>query len=626
MNIVNEKGGVTLYLFIFQLSFINLQYYLMKSKSNQTIAYDFKTRDIKVLKKLLPYLIKMRARVIWAVSFLMLAKLANVAVPLALKEIVDSLDQTNLVLILPIGMLLAYGLLRLASSLFNELRDAIFAKVRYHAMNLIAIGVFKHLHTLDLSFHLDRRIGGITRDIDRGTQSVSTLLSIFVFNILPSLFEICLVIGILWLNYNLLFAGVSLLTVVFYVVLTFAITTWRMKYRYQMNDMQSEANTNAVDSLINYETVKYFNQEKFEVDRYGETMQRWENLATKSFTSMTALNFVQGAVIAIGVTIILIMAAQGVVNSTLSLGDLIMIQALLLQLFIPLGGLGIIYRQIKHNFIDMNNMFDLLERSSKVTDIENAKDLIVTQGEVKFNNVTFAYPGKDEVLKNINFTLKPGQKIAIVGPSGAGKSTLAKLLFRFYDISSGEITIDQQDIKLFTQDSVRRSMGVVPQDPVMFNETIFYNIAYGRAGASEEEVKRAAKLSFIDSFIDSLPEGYGTLVGERGLKLSGGEKQRLAIARVLLKNPQILIFDEATSALDSYSEKMVQKALVSLAHKHSTIVIAHRLSTIVDADQIIVLENGIIAEQGKHQELLDLNGQYARLWEIQANKKALSDS
>ena len=598
----------------------------MKLKSNQTIAYDFKTRDIKVLKKLLPYLIKMRARVIWAVSFLMLAKLANVAVPLALKEIVDSLDQTNLVLILPIGMLLAYGLLRLASSLFNELRDAIFAKVRYHAMNLIALGVFKHLHTLDLSFHLDRRIGGITRDIDRGTQSVSTLLSIFVFNILPSLFEICLVIGILWLNYNLLFAGVSLLTVIFYVVLTFAITTWRMKYRYQMNDMQSEANTNAVDSLINYETVKYFNQEKFEVDRYGETMQRWENLATKSFTSMTALNFVQGAVIAIGVTIILIMAAQGVVNSTLSLGDLIMIQALLLQLFIPLGGLGIIYRQIKHNFIDMNNMFDLLERSSKVTDVENATELKVTQGEVKFNNVTFAYPGKEAVLKNINFTLKPGQKIAIVGSSGAGKSTLAKLLFRFYDISSGEITIDQQDIKLFTQDSVRRSMGVVPQDPVMFNETIFYNIAYGRAGASEEEVKRAAKLSFIDTFIDSLPEGYDTLVGERGLKLSGGEKQRLAIARVLLKNPQILIFDEATSALDSYSEKMVQKALVSLAHKHSTIVIAHRLSTIVDADQIIVLENGVIAEQGKHQKLLDLNGQYARLWEIQANKKALSDS
>jgi ABC-type transport system involved in Fe-S cluster assembly fused permease/ATPase subunit len=328
-------------------------------------------------------------------------------------------------------------------------------------------------------------------------------------------------------------------------------------------------------------------------------------------------------VIAIGVTIILIMAAQGVVNNSLSLGDLIMIQALLLQLFLPLGGLGIIYRQIKHNFIDMNNMFDLLERSSKVTDVENASDLTVTQGEVVFNNVTFAYPGKEAVLKNINFTLKPGQKIAIVGPSGAGKSTLAKLLFRFYDISSGEISIDQQDIKLFTQESVRSAMGVVPQDPVMFNESIYYNIAYGRAGATEEEVKRAAKLSFIDSFIDSLPQGYDTLVGERGLKLSGGEKQRLAIARVLLKNPQILIFDEATSALDSYSEKMVQKALLSLTHKHSTIVIAHRLSTIVDADLIIVLDNGIIAEQGQHQELLELNGQYSRLWEIQANKKTL---
>ena len=593
----------------------------MPPSSNQTKAYDFKTRDIKVLKKLLPYLLKMRARVIWAVSFLMLAKLANVAVPLALKEIVDGLDQTNLVLILPLGMLLAYGLLRLASSLFNELRDAIFAKVRYHAMNLIALGVFRHLHTLDLSFHLDRRIGGITRDIDRGTQSVSTLLSIFVFNILPSLFEICLVIGILWLNYDLLFAGISLLTVFFYVTLTLAITTWRMKYRYHMNDMQSEANTNAVDSLINYETVKYFNQEKFEVDRYGETMQRWEDFATKSFTSMTALNFVQGAVIAIGVTIVLIMAAQGVVDKSLSLGDLIMIQALLLQLFIPLGGLGIIYRQIKHNFIDMNNMFDLLDRSSKVTDVASASELKVTQGEVKFNNVSFAYAGKQEVLSNINFVLKPGQKVAIVGSSGAGKSTLAKLLFRFYDISSGEICIDQQDIKQFTQDSVRSAIGVVPQDPVMFNESIYYNIAYGLAGATEAEVKQAARLSFIDSFIDSLPQGYDTLVGERGLKLSGGEKQRLAIARVLLKNPPILIFDEATSALDSYSEKMVQKALASLAHKHTTLVIAHRLSTIVDADQIIVLGNGTIVEQGKHQQLLDQNGQYARLWQIQVNKQ-----
>ena len=594
----------------------------MRSNTGQTKAYDFKTRDIKVLKKLLPYLLKMRTRVILAVSFLMLAKLANVAVPLALKEVVDSLDQTNLVLVLPLGMLLAYGLLRLASSLFNELRDAIFAKVRYHAMNLIALGVFKHLHALDLSFHLDRRIGGITRDIDRGTQSVSTLLSIFVFNILPSIFEICLVIGILWLNYDLLFAGVSLLTVLFYVALTLMITTWRMKYRYQMNDMQSEANTNAVDSLINYETVKYFNQEKFEIDRYGETMTRWENIATKSFTTMTALNFVQGSVIAIGVTLVLIMAAQGVVDQSLSLGDLIMIQALLLQLFIPLGGLGIIYRQVKHNFIDMNNMFDLLERSSRVTDVDNAKALKVTQGTVEFRKVSFSYTGKNEVFSDISFTVASGQKVAIVGSSGAGKSTLAKLLFRFYNITSGEILIDQQDTRRFTQDSVRAAIGVVPQDPVMFNESIFYNIAYGRAGATQAEVKQAAKLSFIDTFIDSLPQGYDTLVGERGLKLSGGEKQRLAIARVLLKNPPILIFDEATSALDSYSEKMVQKALASLSHKHTTLVIAHRLSTIVDADQIIVLGNGTILEQGTHQQLLELNGEYAHLWEIQVNKQS----
>ncbi|EEZ80652.1 MAG: ABC transporter ATP-binding protein/permease [Candidatus Thioglobus sp.] len=585
---------------------------------NQTQAYDFKTRDIKVLKKLMPYLLKMRVRVALATLFLIFAKLANVAVPVVLKEIVDSLDQTNVLLILPLGMLFAYGALRLASSLFNELRDAIFAKVRYHAMHLIALGVFKHLHTLDLSFHLNRRIGGITRDIDRGTQSVSTLLSIFVFNILPSFFEICLVIGILWVNYDVFFASISLVTVVLYIGLTLAITTWRMKYRYQMNDMQSEANTNAVDSLINYETVKYFNQEDFEVNRYDDTMSRWEDVATKSFTSMTALNFIQGAVIAVGVTIILVLASQGVVDQNLSLGDLIMIQALLLQLFMPLGSLGIIYRQIKHNFIDMNNMFDLLERTSKVQDIDHASNLKISKGKVEFNQVAFAYQGKDEVLKDISFVIEPGQKVAIVGSSGAGKSTLAKLLFRFYDVSKGEILIDGQNIKLLDQRSVQTAIGVVPQDTVMFNESIYYNIAYGKKNTTKEEVERAAKLSFIDGFIDQLPQGYDTLVGERGLKLSGGEKQRLAIARVLLKNPPILIFDEATSALDSHSEKMVQKALKGLASKHTTLVIAHRLSTIVDADKIIVLSDGLIKESGTHDELLKANGQYASLWKMQS--------
>jgi ATP-binding cassette subfamily B protein len=591
---------------------------MMHASVKQTKAYDFKTQDIKVLKKLLPYLFKMRGRVILATLFLISAKLANVAVPVLLKEIVDNLDQTNVLLILPLGLLLAYGALRLASSLFNELRDAIFAKVRYHAMHLIALGVFKHLHTLDLSFHLDRRIGGITRDIDRGTQSVSTLLSIFVFNILPSFFEICLVIGLLWINYGVFFSGISLLTVTFYIGLTLAITTWRMKYRYQMNDMQSEANTNAVDSLINYETVKYFNREDFEVNRYDNTMGRWEQVATKSFTSMTALNFVQGAVIAVGVTLILIAAAEGVVEQSLSLGDMIMIQALLLQLFMPLGSLGIVYRQIKHNFIDMNNMFDLLDKTPKVAQNEQAPSLNVDKGKIEFKKVSFAYPGKDPVLNDINFSIESGQKVAIVGASGSGKSTLAKLLFRFFDVSSGQILFDDQDIKALSLSSVQSAMGVVPQDTVMFNESIFYNIAYGKQGATQQEVEKVAKLAFIDEFINQLPQGYETLVGERGLKLSGGEKQRLAIARVLLKNPPILIFDEATSALDSYSEKMVQKALNLLSEQHTTLVIAHRLSTIVDADKIIVLGQGKIQESGSHTELLKAHGEYAKLWQLQA--------
>ena len=590
----------------------------MHASVKQTKAYDFKTQDIKVLKKLLPYLFKMRGRVILATLFLISAKLANVAVPVLLKEIVDNLDQTNVLLILPLGLLLAYGALRLASSLFNELRDAIFAKVRYHAMHLIALGVFKHLHTLDLSFHLDRRIGGITRDIDRGTQSVSTLLSIFVFNILPSFFEICLVIGLLWINYGVFFSGISLLTVTFYIGLTLAITTWRMKYRYQMNDMQSEANTNAVDSLINYETVKYFNREDFEVNRYDNTMGRWEQVATKSFTSMTALNFVQGAVIAVGVTLILIAAAEGVVEQSLSLGDMIMIQALLLQLFMPLGSLGIVYRQIKHNFIDMNNMFDLLDKTPKVAQNKHAPSLNVDKGKIEFKRVSFAYPGKDPVLNDINFSIESGQKVAIVGASGSGKSTLAKLLFRFFDVSSGQILFDNQDIKTLNLSSVQSAMGVVPQDTVMFNESIYYNIAYGKQGATQQEVEEVAKLAFIDEFINQLPQGYETLVGERGLKLSGGEKQRLAIARVLLKNPPILIFDEATSALDSYSEKMVQRALNLLSDKHTTLVIAHRLSTIVDADKIIVLSQGEIQESGSHVELLKAQGEYAKLWQLQA--------
>ncbi|NYT51990.1 MAG: ABC transporter ATP-binding protein/permease [Candidatus Vesicomyosocius endoextente] len=594
----------------------------MCSTDKKTKAYDFKTRDIKVLKKLFPYLLKMRIRVILAMLFLIVAKFANVAVPVVLKEIVDVLNQTNILLILPLGLLFAYGALRLASSLFNELRDAIFVRVRYHTMRLIAISVFKHLHTLDLSFHLDRRIGGITRDVDRGTQSVSTLLSIFVFNIIPAFFEICLVIGVLWFNYDIFFAGISLLTVVFYVGFTLAITTWRMKYRYQMNDIQSEANMNAVDSLINYETVKYFNQEDAEVHRYDETMTRWENIATKSFTSMTALNFVQSAVIAVGITIILIFASQGVVDESLSLGDMIMIQVLLLQLFMPLGSLGIVYRQIKHNFIDMNNMFDLLDRQSKVNSSKDAPKIKIGQGRIEFKRVSFTYKGNNKVLKEVSFVIEPGQKVAIVGKSGSGKSTLAKLLFRFYDVDSGEILIDGQNIQTLNQHSVQSVIGVVPQDTVMFNKSIYYNIAYGKQDTNQHEVEKVAKLSFIDTFINKLPQGYDTLVGERGLKLSGGEKQRLAIARVLLKNPPILIFDEATSALDSYSEKMVQKALKRLSSKHTILVIAHRLSTIIDSNKIIVLGDGKVQESGTHAKLLESNGEYAKLWQLQVNEQS----
>ncbi|KAA0448645.1 MAG: ABC transporter ATP-binding protein/permease [Candidatus Thioglobus sp.] len=591
----------------------------MQNIDKQTTAYDFKTNDIKVLKKLLPYLLKMRGRVVFSILFLIVAKLAMVAVPVALKGIVDALDEPNVVLVLPLGLLLAYGALRLGSSLFNELRDAVFARVRYHAMHLIALGVFKHLHSLDLSFHLDRRIGGITRDIDRGTQSVSTLLSIFVFNIIPVLFEITMVAGLLWISYDAFFAAIALATVIFYVSLTLAITNWRMKYRYEMNDMQSEANTKAVDSLINYETVKYFNREKFEVERYHQTMSRWEDVATKSFTSMTALNFAQSGVIAIGVSIILIMAANGVVDENLSLGDMIMIQALLLQLFLPLGSLGIVYRQIKHNFIDMNNLFSLLDKQAKVQNNEGAPQLKIANGRVEFKRVCFAYENKNNTLKEVDFTIEAGEKVAVVGHSGAGKSTLAKLLFRFYDVDSGAILIDGQNIKQLDKNSLQAAIGVVPQDTVMFNESIYYNIAYGKQGATRAQVEAAAQAAFIDKFIKSLPEGFDTIVGERGLKLSGGEKQRMAIARVLLKNAPILIFDEATSALDSYAEKMVQKALNELSGERTILVVAHRLSTIIDADKIVVLDDGKIIEQGTHEQLLSSNGKYAQLWKIQAN-------
>jgi ATP-binding cassette subfamily B protein len=581
-------------------------------------AKDFKAKDIKVLAKLLPYLAQMKYRIILALSFLLFAKIANVGIPIALKEIVDSLDSTQQILVLPLGFLIAYGALRLASSLFNELRDAIFAKVRYQTMQEVSVSVFRHLHNLDLGFHLDRKIGSISRDIDRGTNSISTLLSILIFNIFPSLFEVSLVVGILLFNYEPIIAITALATVVFYIVLTLKITHWRMQYRYEMNDTQSEANNTALDSLVNYETVKYFNQEENEIKKYKNAMLKWQKVAIKSFTTMTALNFAQGAVIAIGVTIILILASQGVVDKDLSLGDLIMIQALLLQLFLPLGNLGIVYRQIKHNFIDMNNMFDLLDKQSSIQDNQDCTDLVVKNATIEFKNVSFSYNDNQQVLKNVSFSAEKGQKIAIVGKSGAGKSTIAKLLFRFFDINSGEILIDNQNISKVSQLSLRTHISVVPQDTLLFNDTILNNIKYGSTQDVDiDKVKEVARLSFIDTFIESLPDGYNTIVGERGLKLSGGEKQRIAIARALLKNPHILIFDEATSALDNKSERMVQRAIDNLRKDKTIIVIAHRLSTIYDADNIIVLGDNGVLESGTHQELMA-----KKLWYYNINTKA----
>lgn len=583
--------------------------------------YDKKKANITILKRLYPYLSTYYYRILLALSLLIFAKMAAVGTPLILKEIIDHLENPNILLLLPLGLLLAYGSFWLLSSLFNELRDAVFAKVRYGAMREISLHVFKHLHQLDLGFHLDRRIGGISRDIDRGAQSVSTLLSILIFNILPSLFEVALVVGILLFNYDIFFAIVSLSTVVVYLVLTLSITGWRMKYRYQMNDMSSEANTCAVDSLLNYETVKHFNAEDFEINRYQSIMKKWQKVAVKTFTSMTLLNFAQSAVIGIGVTIILILAADGVVDKSLSLGDMILIQALLIQLFLPLGALGIVYRQVKHNLIDMGNLFDLLDTQPKIQDQENAKDLKIAGAMVEFRGVEFAYPNKNPVLKNLNFVIKPKQQVAIVGVSGAGKSTIAKLLFRFYDVSAGGIYIDEQDISKVSQHSLRSNIAMVAQDCVLFNETIRYNIAYAKPDASQAEIDRVIKAAHLSEFIAVLPDGLETKVGERGLKLSGGEKQRLAIARALLKSPKLFIFDEATSSLDSHAEQVIQKAMQDLQHNATMLVIAHRLSTIVGADNIIVLGDDGVLESGKHEELLALKSQYYKLWQLQTREQ-----
>lgn len=574
--------------------------------------------DAKTIRALLPYLWDYRGRVALALIALILAKAANVAVPLALKGIIDAFDQPEgQQLVLPIAFLVTYGVLRLSSSLFNEVRDAVFARVRHGAMSKVSRSVLDHMHKLSLRFHLDRKTGAISRDIERGTRAVSSMLNYLVFSILPTLVEISLIAGILLYQYDIWFAIITAVSVAAYMLFTFRITEWRMKYRVKMNTADSQANTQAVDSLINYETVKYFGNEAHEMQRYTRTVNEWEEAAVKSQTTLASLNFGQAAIITAAVTAIMFLASQGVVDGSMSLGDLVLVNAFLIQLFIPLGFLGIVYSQLKHALSDMELMFKIIDEKPDIEDREGAKALDVGNGELRFEHVGFHYVPEREILHDIDFTILPGQKVAVVGQSGAGKSTLARLLFRFYDVNQGRVLINGQDVRDVTQQSLRQAIGIVPQDTVLFNDTLYYNIAYARPDATREEIIRAAELAHIDHFIQSLPDGYETMVGERGLKLSGGEKQRVAIARTILKNPKILVFDEATSSLDSASEQTILESLHEVAENHTTLVIAHRLSTVVDADQILVMDAGNIVERGTHKELLAANGRYAHMWQLQ---------
>ena len=595
----------------------------MPTHFKYTEAPSAQRSDFDNFRSLFPYLWEFRGRVLLALVSLILAKVANVGVPLVLKEIVDSLDvnASDLALTLPVMLLLAYGALRLASSLFNEMRDVLFTRVRYRAMRRLTIRTLRHLHDLSLRYHLERKTGAITSDLQRGASSLSSLLNYFTFSIIPVAVEFILVAFVLISHYDLVFTIVIFCSVAVYVFFTFKVMNWRMQYRIEMNRLESKANNEAVDSLINYETVKYFNNEKMEADRCNETLGQWENNAVLSQTSMSALNFGQGTIIALGVTLIMFFAAGEVVNGDMSLGDLVLVNAILLQLFIPLGFLGVVYRQIRYSLADMQQLVTLLNEVPEIQDSSQAQPLQVTRGEVCFNHVNFAYQDDRPILHNVNFTIKPGEKMAVVGASGAGKSTLARLLFRFYDVKSGSITIDDQDLRHVSQQSLRESIGIVPQDTVLFNESVYYNLAYAKEGAQREDVIRAAKLAHIHDFIDSLPDKYETLVGERGLKLSGGEKQRVAIARTILKNPKILIFDEATSALDTKSEQAILADLKATAANHTTLVIAHRLSTIVDADEILVMEHGRIVEQGTHAHLLESKGLYTQMWALQQKEE-----
>ncbi|HZM34117.1 MAG TPA: ABC transporter ATP-binding protein/permease [Burkholderiales bacterium] len=581
-----------------------------------------KKNEWRAVATLLPYLLEYKGRVAIALVCLVAAKLANVGVPLVMKEVVDGLDPRIAVVAVPVALLAIYGILRFSTTLFAELRDVVFIRVTQRAIRRVALGVFRHLHSLSLRFHLERQTGGMTRDIERGTSGISTLLSYLLFSILPVILEFALVAAVLLGRFDWRFAAITFGAVAVYLAFTVLITEWRMEIRRRANELDSASNTRAIDSLLNYETVKYFGNEEFEARRYDENLRKYEDAATKSEASLGILNIGQALIIAAAVSLLMLLAAEGVVAGSFTLGDLVLVNGLLIQLYIPLNVLGMVYRNIKQSLIDMDRMFRLLSEHREIEDRPGAPDLPAGPATVAFRHVDFSYEAERQILFDVSFEIPAGKRVAVVGHSGSGKSTLARLLYRFYDVSGGKILVNDVDIREVKQSSLRAAIGIVPQDTVLFNDTIHYNIRYGRTDATDAEVLAAARAAHIHELIESLPEGYQSMVGERGLKLSGGEKQRVAIARALLKDPRILIFDEATSALDSRSEKAIQAEIERVSQGRTTLVIAHRLSTVMDADEILVLHGGRVIERGTHSQLIDIQGEYEKLWDLQQEQAA----